>query len=63
MRTEYETIVNSGLLLSVDCPDLAMGRHIKFRGVDDDADAGAALYVAAALQVYFTRAVAESSRA
>src|SRR5271154_6789889 len=31
MRTEYETIVNSGLLLSVDCPDLAMGRHIKFR--------------------------------
>jgi len=36
MRTEYETIVNSGLLLSVDCPDLAMGRHIKFRGVDDD---------------------------
>jgi 5-methyltetrahydropteroyltriglutamate--homocysteine methyltransferase len=36
MRTEYETIVNSGLILSVDCPDLAMGRHIKFRGVDDD---------------------------
>jgi 5-methyltetrahydropteroyltriglutamate--homocysteine methyltransferase len=36
MRTEYETIVNSGLLLSVDCPDLAMGRHIRFRGVDDD---------------------------
>jgi 5-methyltetrahydropteroyltriglutamate--homocysteine methyltransferase len=36
MRIEYETIVNSGLILSVDCPDLAMGRHIKFRGVDDD---------------------------
>jgi 5-methyltetrahydropteroyltriglutamate--homocysteine methyltransferase len=36
MRTEYETIVNAGLVLSVDCPDLAMGRHIKFRGVDDD---------------------------
>ena len=36
MRSEYETIVNAGLLLSVDCPDLAMGRHIKFRGVDDD---------------------------
>jgi 5-methyltetrahydropteroyltriglutamate--homocysteine methyltransferase len=36
MRTEYETIVNSGLLLSVDCPDLAMGRHIKFRNEDDD---------------------------
>jgi 5-methyltetrahydropteroyltriglutamate--homocysteine methyltransferase len=36
MRTEYETIVNAGLILSVDCPDLAMGRHIRFRGVDDD---------------------------
>ena len=36
MRSEYETIVNAGLVLSVDCPDLAMGRHIKFRGVDDD---------------------------
>ena len=36
MRTEYETIVRSGLFLQLDCPDLAMGRHIKFRGVDDD---------------------------
>ncbi len=36
MREEYETIVNSGLMLSVDCPDLGMGRHIRFRGVDDD---------------------------
>ena len=36
MRPEYEAIVNSGLLLQLDCPDLAMGRHIKFRAVDDD---------------------------
>ena len=36
MREEYETIVNSGLILSVDCPDLGMGRHIRFRDVDDD---------------------------
>ena len=36
MRAEYEAIVESGLLLSIDCPDLAMGRHIKFRDVDDD---------------------------
>ena len=35
MREEYETIVNAGLLLSVDCPDLGMGRHIRFRDVDD----------------------------
>ncbi|RME60202.1 MAG: epoxyalkane--coenzyme M transferase, partial [Caldilineae bacterium] len=36
MRVEYETIVNAGLLLQVDCPDLAMGRHIRFRDVDDE---------------------------
>jgi 5-methyltetrahydropteroyltriglutamate--homocysteine methyltransferase len=36
MRAEYEAIVESGLLLSIDCPDLAMGRHIKFRDVDDN---------------------------
>jgi 5-methyltetrahydropteroyltriglutamate--homocysteine methyltransferase len=36
MRSEYETIVNSGLLLQVDCPDLAMGRHSRFRDMTDD---------------------------
>jgi 5-methyltetrahydropteroyltriglutamate--homocysteine methyltransferase len=35
MRAEYETIVESGLLLQVDCPDLGMGRHITFRDADD----------------------------
>lgn len=36
MRAEYEAIVNAGLILSIDCPDLGMGRHIRFRDVDDD---------------------------
>jgi len=36
MKQEYELIVNAGLLLQVDCPDLAMGRHIRFRDADDD---------------------------
>ena len=35
MRTEYERIVEAGLLLQIDSPDLAMGRHIRFRDVDD----------------------------
>jgi 5-methyltetrahydropteroyltriglutamate--homocysteine methyltransferase len=30
MRREYEAVVRAGLLLQVDCPDLAMGRHIQF---------------------------------
>jgi 5-methyltetrahydropteroyltriglutamate--homocysteine methyltransferase len=36
MHEEFKVIVASGLLVSIDCPDLGMGRHIKFRDVDDD---------------------------
>ena len=36
MREEYETIVNSGLLLQLDCPDLAMGRHTRFKQLTDE---------------------------
>lgn len=36
MKQEYEEIVGAGLVLQVDCPDLAMGRHIRFRDVSDD---------------------------
>ena len=36
MRDEYEMIVNSGLLLQLDCPDLAMGRHSRFKKLSDD---------------------------
>ncbi len=36
MRPEYEMIVKSGLVLQIDCPDLGMGRHIRFRDADDD---------------------------
>ena len=37
MRSEYERIVASGLLLQIDCPDLAMGRHSRFKH-DSDAE-------------------------
>jgi 5-methyltetrahydropteroyltriglutamate--homocysteine methyltransferase len=30
MRHEYDAIHRAGLILQVDCPDLAMGRHIQF---------------------------------
>ena len=30
MRHEYETVARAGFILQVDCPDLAMGRHIQF---------------------------------
>ena len=31
MRAEYEAIVTAGLLLQIDAPDLAMGRHTMYR--------------------------------
>src|ERR1700730_3460653 len=36
MREEYEMIANSGLLLQIDCPDLAMGRHTRFKSLTDE---------------------------
>jgi len=30
MKPEYEAIYRAGFVLQVDCPDLAMGRHIQF---------------------------------
>src|SRR6188768_1970883 len=30
MRQEYETIAKAGFVLQIDCPDLAMGRHIQY---------------------------------
>jgi 5-methyltetrahydropteroyltriglutamate--homocysteine methyltransferase len=37
MRHEYETVAGAGLVLQIDCPDLAMGRHIQFAdlGLDE----------------------------
>ena len=33
MRHEYEAVARGGLILQLDCPDLAMGRHIQFAGL------------------------------
>jgi 5-methyltetrahydropteroyltriglutamate--homocysteine methyltransferase len=37
MRPEYEAVARAGFVLQLDCPDLAMGRHIQFAGLDLDA--------------------------
>ena len=34
MHYEYEAIVAAGFDLQVDCPDLAMGRHIQYASLD-----------------------------
>jgi len=35
MKQEYETIVASGLMLQLDCPDLALSRHMLFPDISD----------------------------
>jgi 5-methyltetrahydropteroyltriglutamate--homocysteine methyltransferase len=34
MRHEYETVARSGATLQLDCPDLAMGRHMTYADLD-----------------------------
>jgi 5-methyltetrahydropteroyltriglutamate--homocysteine methyltransferase len=36
MQEEYETIVGAGLDLQLDCPDLALSRHMLFNDLSDD---------------------------
>ena len=35
MRPDYEAIAAAGLILQIDCPDLAMGRHVTFGRLSD----------------------------
>ena len=35
MKDEYETIISSGLDLQLDCPDLALSRHMLFNDLSD----------------------------
>ena len=36
LKQEYEIISSYGVFLQIDCPDLAMGRHTKFKHLEDD---------------------------
>ena len=42
MKAEYETIVAAGLDLQLDCPDLALSRHMLFADLSDDEFIGIA---------------------
>lgn len=62
MRDEYEAIVDAGFLLQVDCPDLAMGRHIKYRDATDEEFIAAAERQVEALNYALENVPAESVR-
>ena len=36
MRHEYEAVARAGFVLQIDCPDLAMGRHIQYAALSID---------------------------
>ena len=36
MKTEYDEITRNDLLLQIDCPDLALARHMTFKNVSDE---------------------------
>ena len=36
MRPEYEAIAAAGITVQLDCPDLAMGRHVRYADLSDD---------------------------
>ena len=37
LKQEYEIIASYGVFLQIDCPDLAMGRHTRFKDLPDDS--------------------------
>jgi 5-methyltetrahydropteroyltriglutamate--homocysteine methyltransferase len=48
MRDEYEAIAASGFVVQIDCPDLAMGRHIQYADLSiEDFRARARLHIEA----------------
>ena len=55
MKPEYEAIVDAGLILQIDCPDLAMGRHVVY-----SADDEATFLARAAMQVEVLNAALEN---
>ena len=36
MRHEYEAVARAGFVLQIDCPDLAMGRHIQYAALSTE---------------------------
>jgi 5-methyltetrahydropteroyltriglutamate--homocysteine methyltransferase len=36
MRPEYEAVAGAGFVLQIDCPDLAMGRHIQYAALSTE---------------------------
>ena len=62
MAEEYEAIVGAGLVIQLDCPDLAMGRHTQFTDLSDDEFVKCAARQVEALNAALANVPAEQTR-
>jgi 5-methyltetrahydropteroyltriglutamate--homocysteine methyltransferase len=62
MRHEYEAVARAGFVLQIDCPDLAMGRHIQYAGLSTEEFRKAARLHIEALNHALTNVPADQAR-
>lgn len=62
MRPEYEAIHAAGFVLQLDCPDLAMARHMQYKAVSDDEFLARAHAHVEVLNAALTNVPAEDTR-
>ncbi len=62
MREEYEAIAGAGFVLQLDCPDLAMGRHVTYSDLDDDDFVRQAARLVEAMNAALEKIPAEAAR-
>jgi 5-methyltetrahydropteroyltriglutamate--homocysteine methyltransferase len=62
MRAEYEAIAGAGFVLQLDCPDLAMGRHVTYVDLDDDDFVRRAALLVEAMNAALENVPAEAAR-
>jgi len=62
MRHEYETVAKGGFVLQIDCPDLAMGRHIQYAALSTEEFRKAARLHIEALNHALANVPAEQAR-
>ena len=62
MRHEYEAVARAGFVLQIDCPDLAMGRHIQYAALSVDEFRKAARLHIEALNHALANVPAEQAR-
>src|SRR5438034_3606390 len=62
MRHEYEAVARAGFILQIDCPDLAMGRHIQYAALSVEEFRAAARRHIEALNLALANVPAEQAR-